>query len=145
MHRGTATLRNGLLCEYDQEGRRVAMDMPVAIGGGDQNPSPGFFGRAAICGCIAIGIRMAAARADLGLGEIRVDIEQVWDNRGLLGIAGVGAGPRETRVAIGIECDIPSDQIEALVAKALAHDPWLLAFRDAQSINTSLRILREGL
>jgi len=100
--RGVAEVREGLSCIYEQDGHRLSMDMPAAIGGSDDAPTPGFFGRAAICGCLAIGIKMTAAREDMHLKSVRVKIEQDWDNRGVLAMGGASAVPSDTRLVIEV-------------------------------------------
>src|SRR5690606_36258191 len=99
---GMAELREGLSCSYEQDGHRISLDMPTAVGGSDEGPSPGYFGRAAICGCLAIGIKMMATRENLHLDSVRVGIEQDWDNRGVLAMAGASPVPSETRISIEI-------------------------------------------
>lgn len=91
---GTAEVREGLRCIYEQDGRRIALDMPEAIGGSDAGPPRGYFGRAAICGCLAIGIKMTAARNGLHLDFVREGIEQHFDIRGLLAMEDANAAPR---------------------------------------------------
>ncbi|MGI3168498.1 OsmC family protein [Pseudooceanicola sp. C21-150M6] len=140
VNRGSALVGDGLSCTYEQDGHRIALDMPKAIGGSEEGPSPGFFGRAAICGCIAIGIKMAAARDDLSIEAVKVGIEQDWDNRGILAMEGASPGPGATRIAIEITSPEPEEKIETMVHRALDHDPWLLAFRDAQPVTTSVSV-----
>lgn len=135
---GTARVGDGLACVYEQDGHRIAIDMPAAVGGSDTGPSPGFFGRAAICGCVAIGIKMTAAREAVQLDAVEVEIEQHWDDRGLFAMAGVAAGPLDTCLSIRVTSPEAPGKIEAMVARALDCDPWFLAFRDAQKIRTEL-------
>lgn len=140
VNHGTAEVTDGLGCIYDQDGQRLAIDMPEAVGGGGTGPSPGFFGRAAICGCVAIGIKMTALREGLHLDAVRVDITQHWDDGGLFGMPGAPAGPLETALYIEIVSAESAAAIEAMVAKALACDPWFLAFREAQSVRTEITL-----
>ncbi|MBV7379599.1 OsmC family protein [Maritimibacter dapengensis] len=140
VHRGTAVVRNGLSCTYEQDGHRLTLDMPVAIGGSDEGPTPGFFARAAICGCLAIGIKMTAARDGLHVDEVNVDIEQDWDNRGVLALAGASPVPGDTRIGIEVSSPESEASLRGLVARALAHDPWFLAYRDAQTVSTFVSI-----
>lgn len=86
INRDTAEVREGLGCIYEQDDQRLSIDMPVAIGGSDAAPPPGHFGRATVCRCLAIGIKMTAVQENLQLGKVCVGIEQDWDNRGLLAI-----------------------------------------------------------
>ena len=121
--RGAAEVREGLSCVYEQDGRRLSIDMPTAMGGSDEGPSPSYFGRAAICGCIANGIKMTAARENLQLDAVRVGIEQVWDNRGVLAMDGASPGPSDTRIVIEVASSETEETLGAMVARALAVDP----------------------
>ena len=123
---GSAELRDGLRCVYLQDGHSLTVDMPSAVGGTEEGPSPGYFGRAAICGCLAIGIKMTAARENLHLDAVRVGIEQDWDNRGILGEPCASPVPSDTRIAIEVETPEAKDEVHAMIAHAIAADPWFL-------------------
>ena len=140
VHHGTAEIQGGLTCTYEQDGHAVVIDMAEAIGGDDRGPSPGYFGRAAIAACLAIGIKMAATRERIRLDAVRVKIEQDWDNRGILAMPGAGPVPLETRIAIDVASSDPQETVDELVARAVAHDPWYLVFRDAQAITTAITV-----
>lgn len=131
---GTAIVENGLVCTFSDGTHSINVDMPEPIGGSGTAPSPGYFGRAAMCSCIAIGIKMTATREDLSLNSISVSIEQDFDNRGVLGVPGVSAAPLDTRVEIAIVSAAPSQKIINLVDRALQIDPWYLAFSQAQPV-----------
>ncbi|WP_322866376.1 OsmC family protein [Aquicoccus sp. G2-2] len=140
INRGTAEVWEGLGCIYEQDGQRLSIDMPVAIGGSDTAPPPGYFGRAAVCSCLAIGIKMTAVRESLQLEKVCVGIEQDWDNRGVLAMQGASPVPSETRIAIDISTSDSDEDIRAMVARALASDPWFLALRDAQPVTSELLV-----
>ena len=133
-NKGIATITDGLACIFADGTHSINIDMPEAIGGSGTAPSPGYFGRAAICSCIAIGIKMTAARENMALDSIRVSIEQDFDNRGVLGMPGAAAVPSGTRLAIEIASQEAWDKVDILVQKALKTDPWFLAFKDAQPV-----------
>lgn len=141
--RGTAEVLDGLTCVYEQDGHRISLDMPETVGGSEEAPSPGFFGRAAICGCLAIGIKMTAARENLHLDAVCVAIEQDWDHRGLFAMEGASPVPDDTRIAIEIASPEPGAQLRGMVDRALAADPWFLAFRDAQPVSTAISVTEE--
>ncbi|SDJ45352.1 OsmC family protein [Lutimaribacter saemankumensis] len=143
VHRGSAAVRDGLSCTYEQDGHRLTLDMPNAIGGSDEGPTPGYFARAAICGCLAIGIKMTAAREGLQLHEVNVGIEQDWDNRGILAMDSVSPVPSETLIAIEITSPEPEATIRGMVTRALGTDPWFLAYRDAQPVSTAVSIVED--
>jgi uncharacterized OsmC-like protein len=94
--------------------------MPSAVGGSGEGPSPGYFGRAAVCGCLAIGIKMPAARENMRLDAVRALIEQDWDNRGVFGVAGASPVPSDTRIAIEIESPEAEEKVRAMVSHAIA-------------------------
>lgn len=140
VHRGIAEVRDGLTCRYEQDGHPLCIDMPSAIGGSGDGPPPGYFARAAICGCLAIGIKMTAARENLHLDAVRVEIEQDWDNRGVLAMDGASPVPGDTRIAIAVFTDEAEDTVNEMVSRSLAMDPWFLAFRDAQPVSTAVSV-----
>lgn len=138
--KGSARLDQGFTCTYSQDGHSVTMDMPEVMGGGGEGPSPGFYGRAGLTGCLAIGIRMSANREGIDINAIEVDVEQDFDNRGMFGVPGCPAQPIETRLKILIDSPAPAEVLDRLVARTLEHDPWYLAFRDSQRITTDLTV-----
>ena len=138
--RGTAEVREGLSCTFRQDGRHLSIDMPMAVGGSEKGPSPGYFGRAAICGCLAIGIKMTAARENMHLEAVRVEIEQDWDNRGMLAMDGASPVPQDTRISIEVESPDDEKKLEEMVIRALALDPWFLAYRDAQPVRMAVSV-----
>ena len=132
VNRGSAEVRDGLSCTYEQDGHSLTLDMPHTIGGSDEGP---------ICGCLAIGIKMTAARENLHLDAVSVSIEQDWDNRGVLAMEGASPVPRDTRITIEIRSPEPEDKAGEMVSRALASDPWFLAYRDAQPVSTAISIV----
>ena len=135
---GTAVVKDGLVCAFSDGNHAIDIDMPEAIGGTATAPSPGYFGRAAICSCIAIGIKMTAARENLALNSVSVSIEQDFDNRGVLGMPETSAVPSDTRIAIAISSSAPAQKVEDLVDRALRIDPWYLSFQHAQPVQMTL-------
>jgi uncharacterized OsmC-like protein len=100
-------------------GMRLMRTLPVAIGGDNEAPSPGYFGRAKVCSCLAIGIKMTVTRENEHLDTVRVAIEQDWDNRGVLAMEGVSPVPSETQISIDITSPEPEEEVGSLVARAL--------------------------
>ncbi|WP_306117078.1 MULTISPECIES: OsmC family protein [unclassified Roseovarius] len=141
---GTAEVCDGLGCNYMEGDYKQCIDMPVPIGGTGEAPTPGFFGRAAISGCIAIGIKMMATRENIAVDRIRVRIAQEWDNRGVLAIPGADTIARQTSIVIEFLSHEDDETLNSLVTQALEFDPWFLAYRDGQSVQVSVQVL-EGM
>jgi uncharacterized OsmC-like protein len=56
------------------------------MGGEDAGPTPGYYARAGIVGCVAIGIKMAAARACYNFRRVDVRLECDFDDRAFYGL-----------------------------------------------------------
>lgn len=137
---GVATVTSGLTCTFVQGEHSAVMDMPAAVGGSDDGPTPGFFARAAIAGCVAIGIKMTAARLGIEIRSVSVDLEMEFDNSAIFGMGEATAAPLVTRLAIALESEAGQDVLESLVETALKADPYFLALRDPQHVETRISV-----
>jgi uncharacterized OsmC-like protein len=138
--RGSASVADDLLCNYRQDGHEVAMDMGTVLGGAGVAPTPGFYFRAAIAGCAAMGIKMTAAREGMEIEAINVDIEMDFDDSALLGMGTNPAAPLETRLVISLQSREDGKKLKAMVDRALASDPFFLALRDSQKVITAFAL-----
>jgi uncharacterized OsmC-like protein len=134
----TAVIEDGFTCRFSQGEHSAVMDMPKILGGDDTGPTPGFFARAGIAGCVSVGVKQAAVMANLVFDTISVDIETDFDDGATLGLGKGNAAPLETRLVIRVETDIPESEVAILIERVLDHDPWFLALRDAQSVKTNV-------
>ncbi len=137
----SGSLEHGLQCTVTQGGHTVTMDVGTAMGGDDAGPTPGFYARAGVIGCVSIGIKMTAVRQGLDLKTIHVDIETDFDDGAPLGIGENTAAPLQTRLKIRIETDEPEAEVSRLVEEVLTRDPWFLALKDPQSVRTDLEVV----
>ena len=138
----TAEITEGLTCTFTQGDVVAIMDMPEIMGGSNKGQSPGFHARAAIAGCVAIGIKQAAAADDIACEAIRVELEMDFDDAAMFGLGHNKASPLDTRLKIHITSASEPDIIEALVSRVLERDPYYLALRDAQSVSAHLHVDR---
>ncbi len=130
----TGRVEEGLICHAAQGKYHATMDMGPGMGGDAAGPSPGFFARAAIVGCVGIGVKMMAAREGLVFRSVDVTIECDFDDAALMGLSPRTAAPLETRIRIEIDTDEDRATVQSLVDRALSKDPWYLALRDAQVV-----------
>ena len=133
-----AMVEDGLTCRITDGSHEVIADLPEVMGGNDAGPTPGYFARAGIAGCISIGIKMMAARAGHDFRSIRVGVETDFDDRATYGLCAGPAAPIDTRVKIEVESDLGEDELRAFIEDVLEHDAWFLALRDNQSVNTHI-------
>jgi uncharacterized OsmC-like protein len=138
--RAVARVESGLKCVTRQGDYSTTMDMPAAMGGDGSAPSPGFLGRSAVSGCLAIGIKMTAARAGIPVDAVEVEIEMDWDDRGLLAMGDAPAGCLGSRLRIAVDSPAPEEAVRAMVDDAMASSPWLLTFVEPQNVVTDIRI-----
>lgn len=129
----------GLSCRITQGKFDAVLDLGPGMGGDATGPSPGFFGRAAIAGCVAIAIKMHAAREGLRLGRVDVAVEMDFDDAALFGIGAGSAAPMETRICIDIATHADRSIVNDLVSRVLEMDPWFLALRDPQKVSSEIR------
>ena len=110
----TARLGESLRAEVEgPSGERVVADMPPAVGGRGEHPSPGWLFRAAVASCVASTIGMEAAREGLDLGDVEVVVDSESDDRGLLGIdESVPAGPMSMRIRVRLSGEASERAVE---------------------------------
>jgi len=136
----TGSVTEGLACHVEQGKFKATIDMGLGMGGDASGPPPGFFARAAVVGCVAIAIKMMAAREGLSFEKVDVEVAMDFDDAALFGLTDRSAAPLATRVGITVKSDEPEEVVADVVDRALAADPWYLALRDAQLVEPQLKI-----
>jgi uncharacterized OsmC-like protein len=133
-------IRAGLTCHIEQGGFSATADLGPGMGGEAAGPSPGFYARSAIVGCVGIGIKMLAVREGFVLDRLTVTVETDFDDAALMGLGANSAGPLRTRIGIDIDSKDDPARIADMVDRALDRDPWFLALRDAQVVEPHLSV-----
>jgi uncharacterized OsmC-like protein len=124
-----ARLVDGLRCEIEDGPWRLAADMTAKVGGDDTAPNPGVLGRSALASCLVLGIARWAARMDVPIEALEVDVEADVDARGEIGAAdGIRPGYTEVRYAISIRSEASADKLAQLLDLAEQHSPYLDVF-----------------
>ena len=113
----SAEVGDGLKCVFRQGTETAVMDLPEVMGGTNKGPTPGFHARAAVSGCVAIGIKMEAANQGIPIDVIHVGIEMDFDGSAALGMGSNSAAPIATRLAITVKTRHEEADIQALVAQ----------------------------
>ena len=138
----SAEIAHGLKCVFKQGKETAVMDLPEVMGGTNKGPTPGFHARAAVSGCVAIGIKMEAANQRISIDSIHVGIEMDFDDSAALGMGSNSAAPLATRLVITVTTDHEESDIQALVAQVLEKDTFFLALRDAQAVSAEIVLQR---
>jgi uncharacterized OsmC-like protein len=79
-------LRDGLACDVEEGPWRLVAGMAPKLGGTNEGPTPGVFGRAALGSCLAVGYAMWAARLGIVIDSLDIEIHADYDARGELGL-----------------------------------------------------------
>jgi uncharacterized OsmC-like protein len=120
----------GFTCEVTEGSWRFVVDLPESEGGENLGPTPGVFGRAALASCLSMGIVLLAARRDIPLNAVSVEVRADWDLRGTYGLAQeIPPGYTQIRVLILLESSASAPVIEDLLTEAERLSPYLDVFR----------------
>lgn len=136
----TGRIEEGLACHVTQGKFEAMLDLGRGMGGDAAGPSPGFFARAAVVGCVGMGVKMLAAREGFVFRSLEVTIECDFDDAALMGLSPRTAAPLMSRIRIEIDTDDDPAAVDDLVERALAMDPWFLALRDAQVVQHEVHL-----
>jgi uncharacterized OsmC-like protein len=135
-------VRNGLTCDIEDGPWRLTADLAKKGGGNEAGPTPGTFGRAALGSCLAMSYVMWAAKLEIALTWIEVEVQADADARGLYGVDDVTAGYTEVRYIISLASPAPHADIIRLLDTAEAHSPYMDVFRRQQALRRIVHISR---
>ena len=83
MPKAVARRREGFTHDVTIDGEHtLVIDEPAASGGANEGPSPTRTLAAALAGCTAITVEMYAARKDWEVGQVEVEVEMGYDEKG---------------------------------------------------------------
>ena len=133
-------VRNGLTCDIQEGPWTLTADLSATSGGNNAGPTPGILGRAALGSCLAISYMLWAARLDIPLANIAVEVQADADARGLYGVDRVPAGYTAVRYVVSLTSSAPRESVIRLLNMAEEHSPYLDVFRREQSLQRTVHI-----
>jgi uncharacterized OsmC-like protein len=137
----TAVLGDDLRVEVHGSGaERLVTDMPSGIGGLGEEPSPGWLLRAATASCVATTIAMQAAREGVSLTSLEVVVDGESDDRGILGMETVPAGPLSTLIRVSSGADGPAERLRGVVERGTGRCPVYDATRRAVEVSLEIEV-----
>jgi uncharacterized OsmC-like protein len=139
----TAILESGLAFRaIHPDGASLATDMPIALGGTERAPSPGWLLSAAAAACCATTIAMRSAQLGVDLTTLEVSVTAGADVRGMLGVGDdVSPSLGDLTVLVEIGADGATDgELEELVSWAAAHSTVMSTLRDASKVAVDIEI-----
>lgn len=107
------------------DGESLTTDMPGAVGGRDEELSPGWLYRASVASCVASTIGMETARAGVDLDSLVVEVDGESDDRGILGMDdSTPAGPLSLSVRVRARADVGGmSELEDLIERGVRRCP----------------------
>jgi len=135
------SIKNGLTCEIQEGNWKFLADMPESVGGNAQAPTPGVYGRAALGSCLAIGYMMAAAKKNISIATVEVEVQADFDDGALFGTADVFPGYSQVRCIINIESDAAEEDVLKMLDEADQHSPYLDVFSRGQDCKREVHIV----
>ena len=132
--------RHGLTCDVEEGPWKLVVGMTEKYGGDNAGPNPGVYGRTALGSCLVIGYAMWAARMNVPIRALDVEVHADYDVRGELGVdATVRPGYKEMRVVVSIESDAPESEVVAMLEVAERHSSFLDDFRNPVPVKRELK------
>ncbi|MDX1619671.1 MAG: OsmC family protein [Nitriliruptorales bacterium] len=140
----TATLGDALRVTVDGDAT-VVTDMPKSVGGEAEHASPGWLLRAAVASCVATLIGMEAARDEVELSELVVEVDSFSDDHGILRMADdVPVGPMSMSVRVHIAGDADDRRLEEIARRGAAHCPVCDAIKRAVPVEVDVDVAVPG-
>lgn len=136
-----ATLEAGLRVRTDgPDGVSLITDMPTSVGGEASAPSPGWLFRSAVASCVASLIAMRAAEIGVDLRGLTVMVDSESDDRGLLGVSEVPAGPLAMRVIVRAQGASDDATVREIIEWGKAHCPVCDAVERAVPVQLTIEL-----
>lgn len=137
------TLNPGLACDVEDGPWKFSVGMTEKYGGINNGPNPGVYGRAALGSCLAIGYGMWAARLEVPIRSLTVEIRAQYDVRGELGVdPSVRPGYGGIVYVVTVESDAADADIQRVLDTADRHSSWLDDLRNPVPISREVHIVR---
>lgn len=123
----------------------MVVDEPPSVGGAGAAPNPVEIALAALLSCQVVTYRLWAAKLDIPLDGIAVDVEGDLDVRGLFGLDdAVRPGPGDIRVVVTLSGPASQGRYDELAAAVDEHCPVLDLFRNPTPVTTRTRAGQDG-
>ena len=137
------TLNPGLACDVEDGPWRFSVGMTEKYGGVNNGPNPGVYGRAALGSCLAIGYGMWAARLEIPVRSLTVEVRARYDVRGELGVdPSVRPGYADVVCVVTVDTDASDAEVHRLLDTADQHSSWLDDLRNPVPVSREVRIVR---
>lgn len=101
----------GLTCEVDCGSFKYNVDMPPQVGGDATAPTPGKYEAGALGSCVSIMVRMWAAKLEVPIESVKVEVEYETDRRFLFNIGNVPSHWKSIGYNISVTSTAPEEDV----------------------------------
>jgi uncharacterized OsmC-like protein len=142
-YKSSAVIEEGLSCVVSEKNWRIEADTPEAMGGENAAPSPNVLFRASVSSCVAIGVRMWAARLEAPVARVEVHFETDVDARGQFGVCDdTPAGFECARLAVHVVSDAPAEAVRKAIETSLRYSSMLDALSSDIPVDVEINIVQ---
>jgi uncharacterized OsmC-like protein len=134
----------GLKCEVQDGPWTLTADLDEKSGGGNEAPSPGVYGRAALGSCMAMTYALWAAKLGVELESIEVVVDADFDAGALYGIGNAPPGYTGVRCSVHVRTRASEDEVHRVLDEADRHSPYVDVFSRDQCVTRSVTIGTPG-
>jgi uncharacterized OsmC-like protein len=139
--RATARVTDGLRCDVTEGPWTLSAALPDTYGGDGGAPTPGVLGRSALASCVALGYAMWAARMDLPIDELTVEVEADYDARGELGVDdGIAPGYTQVRYTVSVVSSASEERVREVLDVADRYSSYRDVFARANDVRRELHV-----
>lgn len=129
-------------CEVVDGPWKLDVDLSANSGGTGDAPDPGVYGRSALGACLCAAYSLWAAKREVPIDDLAIEIHADYDVRGMYGVGGVIADYTAIRSVVTIKSPAPADEIEAMLREAEEHCIYLNVFTRPRDLRRELHIER---
>jgi uncharacterized OsmC-like protein len=132
-------VRDGLTCDIEEGPWKLVADMNEKWGGNGEGPNPGTYGRGALGSCLAIAYMMWAARLEVPIDGLEVEIHADYDTRGSCDVAEVPISYTDVRYVVLVSSPAPKEDVMRVLDAADEHCAYLDVFSRALPVTRDVR------
>jgi uncharacterized OsmC-like protein len=141
----TVRLTPGLSCELEEGPWKLTVGMSEKSGGSNAGPNPGILGRGALGTCIALGYAMWAARLNVPVTSLEVEVQADYDRRGELGVdPDVPPGYTQVRYIIRVDSPASEEEVMRWIETADRCSSYRDVFARAHDVRREVQFVRTG-
>lgn len=133
-------LKDGCACEIEEGPWKLTADMSEKSGGANLGPNPGVYGRTTLGTCLTMTYAMWAAKMDIPIESLEIEIQADYDSRGYHGVDNVTPGYEQVRYIVFVKSPAPQEKIMEWLDAADAHCDFLFVFAKPQDVRREVRL-----